>query len=97
MKNDAMLTVLEEAVEKLGIKLSYEDLRKGEVNTDGGVCVLRGEKRVMVHKGLSSGDRVDVLVKILSGLGAELEGVHLPPAVRKRIEEEKGDKPVPKA
>src|SRR3972149_8976343 len=87
MKDDALLEILEQAVEMLTIKLGYEDLRKGEVNTDGGLFLLRGEKRILVHKGLKVRERVDVLTRILASL--DTEGVHLPPAARKRIEESK--------
>jgi hypothetical protein len=87
MKDDALLAMLEQAVESLSIKLGYEDLRKGEVNTDGGLFLLRGEKRILVHKGLKVKDRVDVLTRILASL--DTDRVHLPPAVRKRIEQAK--------
>lgn len=85
MKGHDLLNVLEEAFEKLGVRLDYEDLRRGEVNTDGGICVLKGEKRALIHKGLSIEDRADVLMKILSSM--DTEAVHLPPAVRKRLDE----------
>jgi hypothetical protein len=87
MKDDALLEILEQAVESLSIKLGYEDLRKGEVNTDGGLFLLRGEKRILIHKDLKVKDRVDVLTRILASL--DTDRVHLPPAVRKRIEKVK--------
>lgn len=87
MKDEALLEILEQAAEALSIKLGYEDLRKGEVNTDGGLFLLRGEKRILIHKGLKVKDRVDVLTRILSSL--DTEGVHLPPVARRRIEEAK--------
>lgn len=85
MKDEAILASLEEALQKLSIRLDYEDLRKGEVNTDGGLCTLHGEKRLLVHKGLPVKDRIDVIAGILAGM--DTEGVHLPPAVRKKVEE----------
>lgn len=85
MKDDALLEVLEQAAEMLEIKLGYEDLRKGEVNTDGGLFLLHGERRILIHKGLKVRERADVLARILSSL--DTAGVHLPPAVRKRIDE----------
>lgn len=84
MKDSEMLSALESAIAGLGVRLDYEDLRKGEVNTDGGVCVLNGERRALVHKGLSAEDKVEVLLKILSGM--DTEAIHLPPAVRKRLD-----------
>ncbi len=84
MKDEELLTSLEEAAAKLGIKLDYEDLRKGEVVSHGGLFVLRGEKRILIHRGLCVKDKTSVLLEILSGL--DTESVHLPPNIRHRIE-----------
>ncbi len=84
MKDEALLRILEEAVEKLSIKLEYDDLRKGEVNTPGGMYKLRGRNHILLHRGLSASEKVDMLSRILSGL--DTEGVHLPPEVRKRLD-----------
>ena len=88
MKDEVFLEMMEQAAEKLGIKLGYEDLRKGEVSTQGGLFVLKGEKRILVHKGLAARERADVLVEIFSAL--DTEGVHLPPDVREAIDSAKG-------
>lgn len=84
MKDEELLLSLEEAAAKLGIKLDYEDLRKGEVVSHGGLFVLRGEKRILIHRGLCDKDKISVLLEILSGL--DTESVHLPPNIRHRIE-----------
>jgi len=84
MKDEALLTKLEETAEKLSIKLGYEDLCKGVVCTHGGMFKLRGEHRILIHKGLNVKDRIEVLTDILSGI--DTEGVHLPPDVRERLE-----------
>ncbi|MEE9614922.1 MAG: hypothetical protein V3W31_08260 [Thermodesulfobacteriota bacterium] len=84
MKNEALLALLEESAEKLSIKLDYDDLRKGEVNTPGGTFLLRGERHILIHRYLSAGEKVDVLIGLLSGF--DTEGVHLPPEVRERLE-----------
>lgn len=83
MKNESLLALLEETSEKLSIKLSYDDLRKGEVATPGGLFTLRGEKRILIHKGLTVKEKVDVLLDILSGL--DTEDVFLLPDVRERL------------
>lgn len=84
MKDESILTLLEETAEKLSIKLGYEDLRKGVVATPGGIFVLRGEQRILIHKGLSLKEKIDVLTDILSGV--DTEDIHLPPDVRKRLD-----------
>ncbi len=88
MKDEAVLNILEEAAHKLAVRVDYEDLRKGEVNTDGGYFSLKGERRVLIHKGLSLKDKVHILSQILAGI--DTEGIHLPPEVRERLEEAKG-------
>ena len=87
MNDDSVLDILEETAEMLAIKLNYEDLRKGVVNTDGGIFTLKGDKRILIHKGLEVKEKVHILTSILSGV--DTDGVHIPPAVRKRIEEQK--------
>lgn len=84
MKEQEVLDLLEQTVEKLSIELSYDDLRRGEINTSGGSFVLKGKKRILLHKRLSVSDKVDVLCELLAGM--DTEGIHLPPGVRRRIE-----------
>lgn len=84
MKSEAILDILEDTLRRMSVKLTYEDLRKGEVNTNGGMFLLRGEKRIIVHKGLCVDDKIDVLVDILTGM--DTESIHLPPAVRKLLD-----------
>ncbi len=88
MKDETVLNILEEAARKLAVRVDYEDLRKGEVNTDGGLFSLKGERRALIHKGLSLKDKVHILSQILAGI--DTEGIHLPPEVRGKIEEAKG-------
>lgn len=75
---------MEEVAAKLGIKLSYEELHKGEVSTHGALFKLRGAKRIIIHKGLACGERADLLAEILAG--EDLDSMHLAPEVRSRLE-----------
>ena len=84
MNNDALLGMLEEAVARLGLNLSYENLHVGEINTPGGLCELRGERLMIIHKGFSVREKIEVITDILSTL--DTDGVHLSPGVRERIE-----------
>lgn len=84
MKDETLLQALEEATAQLSIKLSYEDLRKGDVATPGGMFMLRGEKRIIIHRGLILRDRIDVLADLLSEL--DTESIHLAPEVRARLD-----------
>ncbi|MDP2681965.1 MAG: hypothetical protein Q8P28_04040 [Deltaproteobacteria bacterium] len=84
MKDEIILPLLEEAAEKLTIKVSYDDLRKGEVNTPGGSFVLKGERRIIIHKKLYTGEKVDILMELLSEM--DFEGIHLPVEIRERLD-----------
>lgn len=87
MKDEALLEALESAAASLDIKLSYEDLLKGVVATHGGMFSLRGEKRIIIHKGLHVKDKIELLAELLAGV--DTEQVHLAPEVRERIEKAK--------
>ncbi|MBI5286838.1 MAG: hypothetical protein HY878_04510 [Deltaproteobacteria bacterium] len=88
MKEERLLSILEEAVERLSIKLRYEDLKKGEVDTQGGDFVLKGKRYIFVHKSLPVSEKVRVLMEVLAGL--PLDDIHLPPEVRERLERIRG-------
>lgn len=81
--------MLEETAERLTVKLEYDDLRKGEVNTPGGTFVLKGKRHILVHKHLTLKEKIEVLTDILGDLD-DIEGVHLPPEVRRKLEAAKG-------
>ena len=84
MKAETFLTIMEELAGRLGIKLSYEDLHKGEVSTHGALFTLRGAKRIIIHKGLAPGERGDLLAELLAH--EDLDSVHVAPEVRARLE-----------
>lgn len=84
MKDEMILPLLEEAAEKLSIKVYYDDLRKGEINTSGGACVLKGEKRIIIHKKLHTGEKVDILMELLAEM--DFEGIHLPTEIREKLD-----------
>ena len=84
MKAEILLEKLEETAARLSIKVDYDDLQKGEVRTRGGLFRLKGEERILIHKKLSTKERAEVLLDILSTL--DTEGIHIPEAVRKRLD-----------
>ena len=84
MKAEDLLERLEETARRLSIRVEYDDLHRGEVRTSGGIFSLRGENRILIHRRLRPSERAEVLLDILAGL--DTEGVHLPEAVRKRLE-----------
>jgi len=78
--HETVLHHLEELAKRLGIEVRYESAA-GRV----GKAVLRGKKIAVVDASLRVVDRVAALASILAD--EEINGVYLPPAVRRRIDD----------
>jgi hypothetical protein len=87
MKNETLLSALEETAEKLAITLDYDDLRKGVVASYGDSFTLRGKKHIVIDKRLTAGEKADLLLEILARF--DTESIHLPPDIRSRLDEER--------
>ncbi len=72
---------LEDAGRKVGLDLRYE---KGDF--EGGYCVLKNQKVVVVNKRLSDARRASSLAQALAEFG--IDTVFLKPNVREYIEDE---------
>jgi hypothetical protein len=81
MTNEQILSELEQLAVKCGISVRYE---KG--NFDGGYCVLKAERLVVVNKRLAPARRASVLAQGLAEVG--INEIYLKPAVREYIEDE---------
>ncbi len=81
MTHDQILKELEDLAEKSSITLRYE---KGDF--DGGYCVLKDERIIVINKRLVIQKRASVLAQALAEVG--IEEVYLKPAVREFIEDE---------
>ena len=79
MDQETMLHHLEELAERLGITVRYESAA-GRV----GVCLLRGKRVAVIDANLRVPDRVAALAGVLAD--EELNGVYIPPEVRRRLE-----------
>jgi hypothetical protein len=78
VKDESLLTILEQTVTRLSIKLDYDDLRKGEVNTPGAAFILKGKRHILVHKNLSVKEKVEVLIEIKGFERGTIPGVFSP-------------------
>ncbi len=88
-----MLELLEAAADQLAVKVSYEPLQTGGIQTGlrGGLCKVKGEWRVIIDKRASDEERVATLASALSGFDtAELE---LPQKVRDLLRTYEGTGP----
>ena len=83
MKDNELLELLEETAEKLSVRLEYDDLKKGEIDTHGGSFLLRGARHILIHKHLTVAEKVDVLTELLSQM--DTEAIQLVPELRTRL------------
>ena len=81
MTNEQILSELEQLASNCGISLRYE---KGDF--DGGFCVLRAERLIVINKRLAPARRASVLAQGLADVG--IDEVYLKPAIREYIEDE---------
>ena len=81
MTHDHILKELEDLSEKSSLTLRYE---KGDF--DGGYCILKDERIIVINKRLAIQKRASVLAQALAEVG--IEEMYLKPAVREFIEDE---------
>lgn len=72
---------LEEVVNQLGINLRYE---KGDF--DGGYCILKDQRVLVVNKRLHDARKASILSQALSEIG--IDSIFIKPALREFIEDE---------
>lgn len=81
MNQETILKELEELAAQLGIKVRYE---KGDF--DGGFCILKDQKILIVNKKLFDSRKASVLAQGIYEIG--IENIFVKPALRQYIEDE---------
>lgn len=81
MKHEELMQELQTAAAQIGITIRYE---RGDF--EGGYCVLREQKLLLINKRLMPARKAAVLATALHGIG--LDNVYLKPAVRAFVEDE---------
>jgi hypothetical protein len=84
MDDAALLVALEQLAESLGIPVRYAEVATDELPGRGGLCVLRGERRIIIERNLSVREKARLLAQGLAQFNCE--GVFLLPAVREMID-----------
>lgn len=84
MNETMILQNLEAIAEKLGVQVSYENIRKKHVFSKGGLCRLKEDKIVIIDTNLNLSEKIDILADALSQF--DLEDIYMPPAVRKIVD-----------
>lgn len=81
MKQEEIIAELDDVAQLLGITIRYE---KGDF--EGGFCILKAQKILIVNKKLMPNRRAAVLAVAMHEIG--LENVFIKPALREYIEDE---------
>jgi len=84
MQSAELLSRLEGLAEQLKIPVRYAALSTEEFSGRGGLCVLRGERRIIIERTLGCREKARLLATGLAQF--DLEGVFVLPAVREAIE-----------
>jgi hypothetical protein len=81
---EELLAALEGLAEGLEIPVSYAPLATEELPARGGLCVLRGERRIILERSLDVRSKVQLLAEGLAQF--DLERVFLRPALREILD-----------
>ena len=81
MKQEELLSELEQLAQQLGVVVRYE---KGDF--EGGYCILKADRMLLVNKRLMPNKRSSVFAMALHEIG--LENIFIKPAIREYIEDE---------
>ncbi len=84
MNESTLLEHLEQIAARLGVQLRYEDLGKSGIRSEGGFCRVCGKPVIFLNRKESRRRNILVLARSLRRL--DLEGIFIPPAIRKIIE-----------
>ena len=81
MKHEQIITDLQDLAQQLGIRVRYE---KGDF--EGGYCILREERVLLINKRMMPPRKAAVLAMALHEIG--LDSVFVKPVLREYIEDE---------
>lgn len=84
MTEISLLDHLEQIATRLGVELRYENLGVGGFRSEGGYCRVADRPMILINSRDSRRRKILVLARSLNRLN--LEGIFIPPAVRKVIE-----------
>ncbi len=84
MRDEGLLVALEGLAEQLQIPVRYAVLATEELPGRGGMCLIHGERRIIIEKDLTIREKARLLAAGLAQF--DFEDVFLLPAVREAIE-----------
>ncbi|MDI6797568.1 MAG: hypothetical protein QMD09_11510 [Desulfatibacillaceae bacterium] len=84
METAALLHELKMLCEKLGVTVSERVLKSGAIRVTSGLCVVRGEARLILDRKLPDDEKVDILLENLARI--PMDSVFVIPHLRERID-----------
>jgi hypothetical protein len=84
MRDEELLVALEGLAEQLQIPVTYAALATEELPGRGGMCVVHGERRIIIERDLTTREKARLLAAGLAQF--DFEDFFLLPAVREAIE-----------
>lgn len=82
LAEDLPLEALEAALHRLGVRIR-EEAMADELASAGGLCVIHGQRTVLLAAGAPPWRKAEVLLEALRRL--DTEDIWLPPAIRRRL------------
>jgi hypothetical protein len=80
LKQEGLLSQLEELTESLGVKIRYEKIIKEGSYFSGGLCKIKGEDFVIINSKAAVEDKIEILSDALRSF--DLSQVFIKPAIR---------------
>jgi len=80
MDATALLAQLEEIAHRLGIKIRYEKIRKGDFITTGGLCRINADHILIINSSTSTSTRIRIIADALHRF--DLTHMYIKPALR---------------
>jgi hypothetical protein len=87
LKNDLLLSQLEELAGKLGIAIRYENVAMEESTGSGGLCRLKGEYVLIIHSQAAVEEKIRILLEALKTF--PIGDIYVKPVIRDLLEDSK--------
>jgi hypothetical protein len=86
MDEPLIVGLLEELAESFGVHISYEAIRLDEElgSRPGGVCLFKGQRRVIINPHASSKEKIRILSEAVRQF--DLDQIHIRPVLRELLD-----------
>ena len=86
MDDNQIVELLEELAESFGLQISYETIRLDEElgNRPGGVCLLRGQRLIIINPNASMREKIRILSEAVKLF--DLDQIYIRPVLRELLD-----------